>query len=149
GHFVNVAVGLGDGVAGRLPTGRVADADGGSHGVRIVNRAALHNGGGPGGLESKHARQSVRFFGRVIFLVAFPVGGDVAGVADRQEMKVGRIAELIADLESGGFLAFDADGIDAVDHFDFAGFAQFADDAQGGIEVSLDGDGDSAVHEGL
>jgi hypothetical protein len=51
-------------------------------------------------------------------LEAFPVGGDVAGVADGQEMEVGRAAKRVANLERGGLLALDAVGIDRVDDVD-------------------------------
>src|ERR1043165_1186915 len=85
----------------------------------------------------------------MILLVAFPVSSDVPGVAHRQEMKIGCIPQLVTDLEGGGLLTFDSNGVDAVNHFDFASLAQFADDAQRGVKVSLDRDGDGAVHQCL
>src|SRR5205809_7730906 len=105
-----------DGVDGTLPTGGVSDADGGGDSLRILDGMAVDNGGGSGGLVAEHAREGVGLFRGVVFLVAFPVGGDVAGVADGDEMKVRRIAELVADLEGGGLLPFQAHGVDAVDY---------------------------------
>ena len=41
----------------------------------------------------------------VVLLVAHPVGGDVAGVADGKAVRVRRDAEGVDDLERGGLLA--------------------------------------------
>ena len=52
-------------------------------------------------------------------------------------MKIRGAAQLIANFKRRGFLALDADRVDAVDDFHFAGFAELADDAQRIVKVSL------------
>ena len=64
-------------------------------------------------------------------------------------MEVGRAAEDIANLERGGLLALDADGVDGVDHLDAGHGAEFAHESQGVIEVAAQGDDFRAVHPGL
>ena len=64
-------------------------------------------------------------------------------------MKIGRAAELIANFKRSGLLAFDADGVDAVDDFDFAGLAEFANDAQCFVEIAFDRNRGRAVHQRL
>ena len=53
--------------------------------------------------------------GEPVLAVAPPVRGDVAGVADGQEVDVGRVAERVDDLERRRLLALDPVGVDRVD----------------------------------
>ena len=62
--------------------------------------------------------------------VAPPVGGDVAGVADRDAVDVGRVAEHVDDLERGGLLALDAQRVHRVDDLDAGPLAQLAHDLE-------------------
>ena len=55
---------------------------------------------------------------RVVLGVPAPVRGDVARVADRERVHVGRLAERVADLERRGLLALDAHRVDRVDQPD-------------------------------
>ncbi|MNP63177.1 hypothetical protein D3C76_1585450 [compost metagenome] len=68
---------------GRLPAGRIADANGGRNRLRLQNRLAFDDGHCAFGFEADHPRQGSRFAAFMIFLEAFPVGGNVTGVADR------------------------------------------------------------------
>ena len=87
--------------------------------------------------------------GVVVLFVAFPVSGDVSGVADGQKMKIRGIAELVANFERSGLLAFDANRVDAVDDLDFAGFAKLTHDAERVIEIAFDGNSGCAIHQRL
>ena len=51
-------------------------------------------------------------------LVAHPVGADVAGIADRQDVDIRRIAEDIDDLKGGRLLPLKAERIDGIDDGD-------------------------------
>ena len=82
-------------------------------------------------------------------LEAAPVGGHVAGVADRDRERAGRLAELLDDLEGGGLLAFDPVRVDRVDELDRVLLGELADDRQGVVEVALQGDDAGAVHQRL
>ncbi len=114
-HLVDEAAGLVAGRQGVVPGGRVADADGGGDGGRVPDDLAAHQGRGAGGLEAPHARGAGGgAVGRVL-AVALPVRGDVARVADRQDVDVGGVAEHVHDLERGGLLALDPHRVDGID----------------------------------
>ena len=149
GDFGDEASGFLGGLDGSVPAGGVADLDGGGDGFGFFDGTAVYDGRGAGGLESVHFRVLLCAAVAKVFLETLPVGGDVAGVADGQEVKVWRSAELVADFEGGGFLALDADGVDAVDDFNGSDGGKFADKAQGDVEVAVDGDGLGSVDEGL
>src|SRR5512135_1396719 len=63
-----------------------------------------------GGLRAEHPGTAA-----AVLDVPPPVRGDVAGVADRQAVHVGRGAEGVDDLERGGLLPLDAQRVDRVD----------------------------------
>ena len=111
----------------------------------VVDRSARSRRPG-----SRASAGRLRGFAELVeFAIALPVGGDVAGVADGQDVEVGRVAEDIDDLEGGGLLALDAEGIDGIDDGDGLGLADLADEPQGIVEIAVDGDDVGAVHEGL
>ena len=97
----------------------------------------------PGGLPPAQHRQRVDDPVGVVLGVAAPVGGDVAGVADRDAEHVGRLAELVADLEGAGLLALDPVGVDRVDERHPptrpALIDQPTDDLQRFVERAIDG----------
>src|SRR5439155_120324 len=74
--------------------------------------------GGAGRLEAQHLRELRSPAGVLVLPVALPVGGDVAGVADRDAVDVGGVAQHVDDLEGAGLLALDPVGIDRVDDGD-------------------------------
>src|SRR2546426_429035 len=80
--------------------------------------APAPGGGAPGRrarrLVAHHARRPLDHARGAVLRVTLPVGRDVARVADRQEMVVGRAAERVADLEGRGLLALDAVRVDGV-----------------------------------
>ena len=51
--------------------------------------------------------------------------------------------------KDGGLLALEAEGIDGIDDGDGLGLADLADEAQGVVEIAVDGHDLRAVHEGL
>src|SRR5204863_8815200 len=91
----------------------------------------------------------VGFSRRMKFSVAAPIGRDVAGVSDGQEMIVRSATELIADLECSSLLAFNPNRVDTVDDLDFAGLAEFAHNPKGIVEIAFNGDGGRTIHERL
>ena len=98
------------------PARRVADPDRGRDGRRLphhLRRCTI--GAAPDGLEPVHLRRARGVAGREVLAVAHPVGGDVAGVADRQAVDVGRVAERRHDLERGRLLAVQPVDVDRVD----------------------------------
>ena len=95
-----------------LPGRRVADPDRRGDGLGLVDRVAAHDRGGAVGLEAPHdrgaRRDGVGALG--VLAVALPVGGDVARVADGQDVDVGSVAQRVDDLERRGLLALDRSG---------------------------------------
>src|SRR5581483_10058615 len=87
---------------------------------------------------SHHPGKPPRPAQRLVLFVTRPVGGDIAGVADRKELMRGRIAELIAYLEGGGFLSRDAVGVDAVNEADSdrVALGEVTDDLETDVEVA-------------
>ena len=65
-------------------------------------------GAEPAAWKPSHLRALRGFAEAVKLFVAHPVGADVAGVADGQDVDVGRVAEHFDDLEAGGLLALKA-----------------------------------------
>ena len=108
------AAGLVAGREGQRPAGRAADADGRRDGLGVVHVVAEHERRGALGLEAEHPRRRLDEARAAVLAEAAPVGRDVAGVADRDGQVVGRVAEVLADLEGGGLLALDAVGVDGV-----------------------------------
>ena len=90
---------------GELPRGGVADPDRGRLGLRVGERLTGHERRRALGLEAAHHRAPRGAAEVGVLLVAEPVGRDVAGVADRQQVVVGGVAEEVDDLEGRGLLA--------------------------------------------
>ncbi len=107
------------------------------------------NGSGPRCLEAEHAGEFFRSAYLVKLLIAAPVGGDVASVADRQEMIIRRFAKFVDDLERSSFLSLDAIRVDRVYDGDFFGRADLAHKLQGIVEIALDRHHFRAIHEAL
>ena len=112
----------GEGVHRLLPARRVADPDRRGDGLRLGDRGAVDQRRRALGLEAVEDRR------RAELLEAAPVGGDVAGVADRDRQRPGRLAELLDDLEGGRLLALDPVGVDRVDELDRVLLGELADD---------------------
>jgi len=109
-----------------------------------------HDGRRSRRLESQHARQPVAFPHAVILAVAFPVRGDIAGIAHRHALKVrGNAAEIIQNFKGAGFLPFDPVGIDGIHQGDGERVADMADQRQGVVEVPQYLDDLRAMHHGL
>ena len=102
---------------GLLAPRRAADADGRRDRLGLVDRVPQHQRSGPCRLHAQHLRQAGRFQ-PVVLLEPGPIGGDVAGVADRQAQPVRGGPQHIADLEGGALLALDPVGVERVDQAD-------------------------------
>ena len=140
---------LGNRGTGSLPTGGASDPDGRGHGLGIVHRGPMIERGGACGLHAEHLRELSAPAEVLELLVPLPVGGDVSCIADRQDVDVGSVAQLLDDLERGGLLPLDAVGIDRVDDGEVAGLPEFTDEAEGVVEVTPDGDDSRPVDVGL
>ena len=103
---------------GELPRGRVADPDRGGPGLRVGERLAGHQRRRALGLEAAHHGLLGGQAEVGVLRVAQPVRRDVAGVADRQQVVVGGVAEEVDDLERRGLLALEPDRVDRVDQRD-------------------------------
>ena len=153
-------------VAGRLgvlPRGRVSDADRRGDGLRLVDGLAEHERRGPPRLDAPHLGQLGGGRGQArrglveggegraarVFAVPHPVGGDVARVADGQDVDVGGVAQLVDDLEGGRLLALEPVGVDRVDERHGVGLGQLPDDAQAVVEIAVHGDERRAVDDRL
>src|SRR3569623_1961008 len=107
---------LGD--PGPVPALRMADADRGRNGFGVVDRAAPQKRRRARRLITYHGRQAVDDAVLFIFLIAHPVRGNIAGIAYRQAMIIGRALELLDDFEGGGLLPLKAKRVDGVDEGD-------------------------------
>ena len=100
-------------------------------------------------LESHHPGQFFAAPCLTPFLVAFPISGDVAGIAHRQKMEIGCLPQNFNDLECGGFLAFDPVRINRVDDGDGMAIRNFAHQSQRDIEIAAHRNHLGAAHERL
>ena len=149
GHRGEPALGLLGRHLGQVPGRGVADADRGGLGLRVGERLTGHQRCGALGLEAAHHGAPGGAAEVGVLLVAEPVGRDVAGVADRQQVVVGGVAEEVADLEGRGLLALQPDRVDRVDQRDRVVAGQAAGDVEAVVEVAADHDDLRAVHDGL
>src|SRR2546428_595152 len=90
-----------------------------------------------GRLKTPHPRTAFRHSRLRRLTKALPVRGDIAGVADRDAERVGRIPERLADLERGRFLALDAVRVDAIHERRHPVGRELPRDAKGIVERAL------------
>ena len=157
GHVEHLAAGVAHAAQGLLPGARIADADGGGDGLGLgdgcefVGAVApeLGEGIGSGGLHHDHARGAVDEAEAQKFVEGLAEGGGVAEVAAGNDEVVGGLpVELVHQLEHGGLLALDAEGIDGVEEIDsLAGLLQ--QDVEGVVEAAFDLDDFGAEIERL
>ena len=79
--------------ASALPTCRVPDPYGGRDSLRLLYRMAHYNRSRAIRLKTQHLRKLAEKFRCLIFLVSLPISGYVARVADRDGVKIRRVAE--------------------------------------------------------
>src|SRR6266699_905699 len=82
-----------------------------------------------------------------ILAVSRPIRSDVSGVANRQQVKIGRFVHFIDNLERRGLLSRDPVWIDGIYNGEIAAFAELAHDSQGGIKIAIDRDDSCSVNE--
>ena len=143
------AVACRDGGGREFPARGIADADRGGDGFGFLDDSAVENRRRARGLEADHLRQARGASEPVKLFVAHPVGADVARIADRQDVNVGRVAEHFDDLERRGLLALETIRIDRIDDGDRLGLADLAHEPQRVVEIAVDGHDLRAIHEGL
>ena len=100
-------------------------------------------------LNSQHLRAPRCDLGVEVLTIALPIGGDVSGVADRDAMQIGSVAERVDDLHRSRLLSLDPIGIDRVDEGKRQPFSQLLSKSQRIVEVTVHGKYASAVGCGL
>ena len=147
GHAVRARICSSLTASNRPPdSSRAASASFQEAGLPIRIAVALVSGSGNGspvdqrrralGLEAVDLRQPGRQPEVGVLGVAEPVRGDVAGVADRQQVVVGGVAEEVDDLERRGLLALEPDRVDRVDQGDREVPGQLLGEAEAVVEVA-------------
>src|SRR5207245_803547 len=96
------------------PARRVAYANRSRHRLWLRDGRAEYKWRGACGLEPQQARYLRALARRMVLFEPDPVGGDIARVADRQRVKIGRIAQVVDDLEGGRLLPIQPEGIHRV-----------------------------------
>ena len=142
GDGADVAARGGEGLHRLLPARRVADPDRARDRLRVRDRLAGDQRRGALGLEAEQPRR------RPHLLEALVVGGDVAGVADRDAERV-ELAERVQHLEGRGLLALEAERVDAVHERDRMSLHELAHERQRLVEVAAQRDHARAVHQRL
>src|SRR4051794_15084597 len=138
----DLAARRGEGLHRLLPTGGVADPDRARDRLRMRDRRAVHERGRALGLEAEQPGVGAHL------LKALPVGGDVAGVADRDAERV-ELAQRVEQLEGRGLLPLQPERVDAVDERDRVAPADLAHELERLVEVAAQGDHARAVHQRL
>src|SRR5881394_1166570 len=95
-----------------LPTGGVTDPDRRGDRLRVRYRRASDQRRRPLGLEAVDDRSHAERFETT------PVGGHVAGVANRDRQRAGCLAELLDHLKRRSLLPLDTEGVNRVDQLD-------------------------------
>src|SRR5205823_12267336 len=98
--------------------------------LRMGDRRPANQRRGSRRLEAEHPRASAEF------LEAAPVGGDVAGVADRDAERIQLALQRLDDLERSRLLALDAELVDRVDQRDGLRTGELAHQRQRLVEVA-------------
>ena len=125
----DAAAGGGEGRHRLLPAGRVSDPDRRGDRLRVLDRDAVDERRRALGLEAVEAPCGIHL------LEALPVGGYVAGVADGDRERGGRLPHLLDHLEGGGLLALDPKWVHRVDELDRMPLGEIADDPERLVEV--------------
>ena len=107
------------------------------------------SGAAPAACHAAHHRLAGRVAGVGVLGVAEPVGRDVAGVADREDVDVGSVAEEVDDLEGGGLLALEPHRVHGVHQRDRVVLGEPAGEPQAVVEVAAHHDHLGAVHDRL
>jgi len=98
-----------------LPACRVANPYGCGDGFRFIYNISADDRSSAFSLEAHHLGFSLRPSCLIVFGKAFPVSGDVAGIAHRYKQIVRGIVQLIDNLEGGCLLPLYAVGIKRID----------------------------------
>ena len=99
---------------GRFPTCRVPDPNRRRNRFGRLDDSIVKNRRRTGRLKTNHHRQPGRFLRRLVIAITSPVGGDVPSVANRQQMKIGRVTQHIDNFKCRGFLSGNPKRIDRV-----------------------------------
>src|SRR4030095_16030 len=85
----------------------------------------------------------------MIFAITGPIGGDIACVADRKQVTIGRIPNFIDNLKRGGLLSGDPIWVNRIHDDKIASLAELAHDSKRIVKVSFNGDDFCAVRKSL
>ena len=85
----------------------------------------------------------------MIFTVTGPIGGDIARVADRKQMKIRRVPYFIDNLERGGLLSRDPIRVNRIHDDKIASLAELAHDSKRIVKVPFNGYDFCAIRKSL
>jgi len=85
----------------------------------------------------------------MIFSIACPIRGDVSSIAYGQEMKIGRVAQIINNFERGGLLSGDSVRINRIYDGEITLFTKLSNDPQRVVEVAFQGNDFCSAGESL
>ena len=148
-HNVNCSLRLGNGRARLFPAHWIADSNCGCDRLWFFDHVIVKNRRGTSSLEPNHHRQFCRSFTCEILPVTRPIRSDVSGVADWQQMEIGRVAHFIDNLVCRLLLSRDPVRIDGIYNNEITALAELAHDPQGVVKIAIDRDNFRAVREGL
>src|SRR5439155_27069713 len=112
-----------------LPAHGIADPDRAGDGFGLLDDLSEHQRRRALGLEAPQPRR------RAELAEAAPVGGDVAGVADRDAQRLEASFKRLVDLERSRLLAFDTKLVDRVDEHDRVRARELAYELERTVEV--------------
>jgi hypothetical protein len=121
------------------PSWPVPDADRSGDRLGMRYHLADHERSRSCGLPSQHAWPFRRQPVVGVLGVALPVGSDVARVADRDAVHVGRVAERVADLERRGLLPSMRNGLIELTTVTPPALAELAHDVERVVEAAAHG----------
>ena len=136
-HQIDLPVRFLHGFDGLCPARRVTDTDGRRDRLWLLHHMSQHNGRRARRLKSEHPRQPPAEGLTMVFLIAPPVCGNVAGIPDGEKVKDRRIGKLFAHLEGGSFLSLQTVGIHRVHENNAIFRRDLLDDRQCLVEIPL------------
>src|ERR1043166_1671000 len=148
-HCIDRSQGFGDGGARLFPACRVPDSNCGRNRFRFLDDSIMKNRRRPSRLKSNHHWQFRRVFTCKILPISRPIGCNVSGVANWEQMKIGRVAQFIDNLERGSLLPCDPVRIDRIYNDEVSALAELAHDSKSVIKISVDRYNFRAVNESL
>src|SRR5262249_39071972 len=116
---------------------RISNSNGRRDRFRIIDYAIVENWCRSDRLEANHRWHLCRSSECEILPIARPICSDVPSVADRQQMKIGRITQFIDNFKCGSLLSCDSVRINGIHDRKFAALAKFTHDSERVVEIAV------------